>query len=163
MAHDVATLGAATAMDSARPRPWLTPPRVVAAAVVVLGVAAVVRVVGGWTPIGDHALMRLWVDAVGTGHTPLVVDAGEFLRAPAAQLGVLCEALGIPFTERMLSWPAGPRASDGVWAPYWYEAVLRSTGFAPYRGSARSVPREYQQIIDAVMPPFEALYERRLR
>jgi hypothetical protein len=106
--------------------------------------------------IFDHVRSR-------TGHTPLVVDAGEFLRAPAAQLGVLCEALGIPFTERMLSWPAGPRASDGVWAPYWYEAVLRSTGFAPYRGSARSVPREYQQIIDAVMPPFEALYERRLR
>jgi len=63
----------------------------------------------------------------------------------------------------MLSWPAGPRASDGVWAPYWYEAVLRSTGFEPYRERDRNVPREYRKIIDAVMPPFEALYEQRLR
>ena len=29
----------------------------------------------------------------------------------------------------MLHWPAGPRDSDGVWAPYWYDAVARSTGF----------------------------------
>jgi hypothetical protein len=97
------------------------------------------------------------------GGTPLVVDAGQFLRAPAAQLRMLCEALGIPFKERMLSWPAGPRASDGVWAPYWYEAVLRSTGFEPYRERDHTVPREYRKIIDAVMPPFEALYDKRLR
>ncbi|MEJ1935629.1 hypothetical protein WDZ92_36015, partial [Nostoc sp. NIES-2111] len=31
----------------------------------------------------------------------------------------LCLALGIPFDEAMLAWPAGPRASDGVWAPAW--------------------------------------------
>jgi hypothetical protein len=97
------------------------------------------------------------------GGTPLVVDAGQFLRAPEAQLQALCEALAIPFQERMLSWPAGSRASDGVWAPYWYEAVLRSTGFEPYRERDRNVPREYRKIIDAVMPPFEALYEQRLR
>ena len=36
----------------------------------------------------------------------------------------------IPFTPRMLSWPAGRRDSDGVWAPAWYDAVERSTGFA---------------------------------
>jgi hypothetical protein len=97
------------------------------------------------------------------GGAPLVVDAGQFLRAPAAQLQALCAALGIPFQERMLSWPAGPRASDGVWAPYWYEAVLRSTGFEPYGERDRNVPREYRRIIEAVMPPFEALYEQRLR
>jgi hypothetical protein len=28
-------------------------------------------------------------------------------------------------------WPAGPRATDGVWAPAWYDAVEKSTGFAP--------------------------------
>ena len=98
-----------------------------------------------------------------TGGTPVVIDAGQFLRAPAAQLQALCEALGIPFTERMLSWPAGPRASDGVWAPYWYEAVLRSRGFEPYRERDHTVPHKYQRIIDAVMPSFEALYEMRLR
>jgi hypothetical protein len=98
-----------------------------------------------------------------TGATPLVIDAGQFLHAPAAQLRALCGVLGIAFEERMLRWPPGPRASDGVWAPYWYGAVLRSRGFEPYRERERNVPREHQRIIDAVMPPFEALYEKRLR
>jgi len=97
------------------------------------------------------------------GRAPPVIDAGEFLKAPEPQLRALCAQLDIPFSPRMLSWPAGPRASDGVWAPYWYEAVLRSTGFETYRAHARQVPAEHQGIIDAVMPSFEALFARRLR
>ena len=97
------------------------------------------------------------------GRAPPVIDAGEFLKAPEPQLRALCAQLDITFTARMLSWPAGPRASDGVWAPYWYEAVLRSTGFETYRARACQVPAEHQGIIDAVMPSFEALFARRLR
>ena len=37
----------------------------------------------------------------------------------------------MPFSAAMLSWPPGPRHSDGVWAPYWYDSVWRSTGFTP--------------------------------
>jgi hypothetical protein len=96
------------------------------------------------------------------GCTPPVIDAGEFLKAPESQLRQLCTQLGIGFTPRMLSWPPGPRASDGVWAPYWYEAVQRSTGFEPYRARERRVPAEHQAIIDRVMPAFEVLWERRL-
>jgi hypothetical protein len=92
-----------------------------------------------------------------------VIDAAEFLKAPEPQLRALCAELGIPFATRMLSWPPGARASDGVWAPYWYEAVLRSTGFEPYRARERHVPPEHQGIIDQVMPAFEALWERRLQ
>jgi hypothetical protein len=63
----------------------------------------------------------------------------------------------------MLQWPAGPRPSDGVWAPHWYEAVLRSTGFEPYRARERQVPDEYQDIVGAVMPAFEEMFAQRLR
>ena len=42
----------------------------------------------------------------------------------------LCTWLDIDFSDRMLSWPAGPRESDGVWAPHWYNAVWASNGFA---------------------------------
>jgi hypothetical protein len=97
------------------------------------------------------------------GETPPVIDAGEFLQAPEAHLRALCAALGIGFTGRMLQWPAGPRPSDGVWAPHWYEAVLRSTGFEPYRARERQVPDEYQDIVQAVMPAFEEMFARRLR
>jgi hypothetical protein len=97
------------------------------------------------------------------GETPPVIDAGEFLQAPEAHLRALCAALGIAFTPRMLQWPAGPRPSDGVWAPHWYEAVLRSTGFEPYRARERQVPDEYHDIVQAVMPAFEEMFAQRLR
>jgi len=97
------------------------------------------------------------------GSSPAVLDAEEFLKAPEAQLRALCAALEITFTPRMLSWPPGPRASDGVWAPYWYEVVLRSTGFEPYRPRAESVPPEHQETLERVMPAFEELHARRLR
>lgn len=96
------------------------------------------------------------------GAPPPVVDAGEFLRAPEAQLRALCALLRVPFTARMLSWPPGPRVNDGVWAPYWYQKVLSSTGFEPHRERNPKVPPQYQELIDAVMPSFAALFERRL-
>ena len=64
---------------------------------------------------------------------PPVIDAADFLRDPEGYLRWLCRHIDVDFTDDMLHWPAGPRASDGVWAPYWYHAVLASTGFEPYR------------------------------
>jgi hypothetical protein len=97
-----------------------------------------------------------------SGAAPPVIDAGEFLKNPERQLRALCQRLGVEGTARMLSWPAGARASDGVWAPYWYGTVLRSTGFEPYRERARQVPVEFGPLIDAVMPAYETLFARRL-
>jgi hypothetical protein len=71
-----------------------------------------------------------------SGNAPPVVDADTLLAEPARILRLLCAALEIPFTDRMLTWPPGPRPTDGVWAPHWYDAVNRSTGFAP----AKPVP-----------------------
>jgi hypothetical protein len=70
-------------------------------------------------------------DRLGTA--PPVVDAEDVLRDPRGTLAALCAACAIPFDEAMLAWPAGRRASDGVWAAHWYAAVESSTGFAPYR------------------------------
>jgi hypothetical protein len=63
-----------------------------------------------------------------------VLDSADLLAAPEPALRALCAALGVPFSAAMLSWPPGPRASDGVWAPYWYDNVCRSTGFVPVTG-----------------------------
>ena len=65
------------------------------------------------------------------GKAPPVIDARDVLENPRGTLSALCAALGIPFTEKMLHWPPGRRECDGVWAPYWYANVERSTGFAP--------------------------------
>jgi hypothetical protein len=98
-----------------------------------------------------------------TGHAPLVLDAGEFLRAPEAQLRALCDAVGVPFTPRMLRWAPGPRASDGVWAPHWYSQVYRSTGFEVPAEEEIELPATLAGILQEVTPAFEALYARRLR
>jgi len=64
-----------------------------------------------------------------TGRAPPVLDSADLLAAPEPMLRALCSALGIAFSERMLSWATGPRRSDGVWAKHWYERVSRTTSF----------------------------------
>jgi hypothetical protein len=97
------------------------------------------------------------------GEPPPVIDAADFLQAPEAHLRALCDRLGIGFTDRMLRWPAGPRASDGVWAPHWYDAVWKSTGFEPYRARDVHLEGEPARVADACRPAYERLREHRLR
>jgi Sulfotransferase domain len=95
--------------------------------------------------------------------SPPVVDAGDFLRSPETYLRWLCDWLGIAFTDRMLHWPAGPRESDGVWAPYWYDAVERSTGFEPWRPRDVHLSPHDAAVADACRPAYDALHAARLR
>ena len=92
-----------------------------------------------------------------------IIDAGDFLRAPEPHLRWLCDWLGIPFTERMLSWPAGPRDSDGVWAPHWYAAVWKSTGFEPWRPREISLSEHDAAVAEACRATYDALYARRFQ
>ena len=93
------------------------------------------------------------------GRAPPVIEGADVLADPRGMLTQLCAALGIPFREEMLSWPAGRRASDGVWAPAWYEAVERSTGFAaPERAALRPpLTDALRRIADQARPHYEAL------
>ena len=96
------------------------------------------------------------------GVAPPVIDAGDFLRAPEAHLRALCARLGISFSDRMLSWPAGPRDSDGIWAPHWYSAVWTSTGFEPWRPRETRLEGEAARVADACRPAYEKLHAHRL-
>jgi hypothetical protein len=68
-----------------------------------------------------------------------VIDSADFLQNPGGYLRWLCDYIEVEFTGAMLHWRAGPRESDGIWAKYWYDAVVASTGFAPYRPRAVSL------------------------
>ncbi len=105
-------------------------------------------------------LFRRMRDA--TGRTPAVVDARDVLENPRRTLGLLCEALGVPFDEAMLSWPPGRRETDGVWARYWYDAVEKSTGFEPYRPKSEPVPPSHQPMLDTCMQLYGELHAARL-
>ncbi len=105
-------------------------------------------------------LLELWDEH---GLDVPIIDAGEFLRAPEPHLRRLCDWLGIDFTTRMLSWPAGPRDSDGVWAPHWYTAVWQSTGFEPWRPREANLSDHDAAVAEACRPVYDRLYARRLR
>jgi hypothetical protein len=113
--------------------------------------------------IGLHQQQRLLEFWDGQGVEIPILDAGDFLRAPEAHLRWLCDWLQIPFSSRMLSWPPGPRASDGVWAPHWYAAVWSSTGFEPWRPRDTKLSDHDAAVADACRPTYEALYARRIR
>lgn len=63
-----------------------------------------------------------------------VLDSADIRQDPRGVLQRLCAQIGLPWSEAMLSWPAGPKPWDGAWAPHWYNAVHKSTGFAGAEG-----------------------------
>jgi hypothetical protein len=112
--------------------------------------------------IGVHQQVELYALLSRTGDPPPVIDAADFLRAPERYLRWLCTWLGLDFTPRMLSWPAGPRDSDGVWAPHWYDAVVRSTGFEPWRPRNPHLEGKAAEVAAACADGYRFLHERRL-
>ena len=96
------------------------------------------------------------------GQAPPVIDAADVLADPARTLGALCTALDIAFNPAMLSWPAGRRDSDGVWAPAWYASVEASTGFAPPGGEAAALPPHLADIAAEAQGHYQRLAVYRL-
>lgn len=93
---------------------------------------------------------------------PPVIDAADFLRAPEGYLRWICDWVGVPFTDRMLSWPPGPRDTDGVWAPHWYAAVQASTGFEPWRPREVHLSAHDAAVAATCRPAYDNLHARRL-
>ncbi len=98
-----------------------------------------------------------------TGYTPPIVDARDVLENPKRMLGLLCDALNVPFDDRMLSWPAGRRSTDGVWAKYWYDAVEKTTSFGRYKPKDEQVPDELSGVLAECERCYAEMYERRIR
>ncbi len=101
------------------------------------------------------------------GKAPPVIDTAEVQAAPKDTLMRLCTALDIPFDAAMLSWPKGPRETDGVWAPWWYAGVEQSTGFASPNDAGREAEFEklddaLKRIADAAMPIYEEMSRYRI-
>lgn len=98
-----------------------------------------------------------------TGAIPPVIDAHDVLENPEKILRLVCDAVGVDFTEAMLSWAPGLRETDGIWAKHWYHEVATSTGFrkaAP--GKIAAVPERLKMIHDKARESYERLYEHRL-
>jgi len=91
------------------------------------------------------------------GEEPIVLAARELLLDPPGVLRQACAGLGIPFEDAMLSWPAGPKPEDGVWAKHWYHNVHASTGFAPYTPPKDPFPAHLESLLEECWPFYERL------
>jgi len=75
----------------------------------------------------------------------------------------ICIRLGLEFETSMMSWPAWPRESDGIWGKYWYESVWNSSGFSGYQEKPLVLGSRQQSIADQARPYYEKLFRHRLR
>lgn len=100
---------------------------------------------------------RLFERLVADGQNPAVLDSRELLLDPAGVLVRLCEHLDIDYTDDMLTWPAGARAEDGIWASHWYHAVHKSEGFAPYVAKD-AFPEDLQGLLAECRPWYDKLF-----
>ncbi len=97
-----------------------------------------------------------------TGRIPPVIDARDVLREPEVVLRRLCQAVDVEFDGAMLEWPSGPRATDGVWAKYWYDQVERSTSFQSYAEKTERVPERLRDVHARCRECYDRLYPLRL-
>jgi hypothetical protein len=100
---------------------------------------------------------------IRTKSAPPVIDAKDVLENPERMLRLLCEAVGVEFSESMLSWPPGIRETDGIWARHWYGEVAKTTSFQPYRRRQAEVPDRLRKIHERCRESYERLHEYRLR
>lgn len=105
--------------------------------------------------IQQAALFEQVADRLGA--PPPVIDAARVLDDPGRMLRALCDRIGLRFEDAMLSWPAGPRADDGVWAAHWYKSVWASTGFARPDRTVPDLTDAARRLADAARPSYQAL------
>lgn len=107
--------------------------------------------------IGFPQQLRLFQQLGG-----VVIDSYDIRANPGPALEMLCDVIGLPFTAKMLTWSAGPRAEDGVWARHWYHAVHASRGFAAAEGSLPDVPEESAALLKDAMEIYSELQVHKL-
>jgi hypothetical protein len=89
----------------------------------------------------------------------LVIDSNTILKNPKQELSKLCDNIGIPFFEEMLSWEPGARPEDGVWAKHWYKNVHASSGFQPYQPKENTLDDSLKPLYQEALPFYKKLME----
>jgi len=112
---------------------------------------------------GYRIQTELLADLGSRGQQVQVLDARELLLNPPAVLAELSQRIGIDFEPAMLEWSAGPRDFDGIWAPWWYQNVHRSTGFIPYAEKSMEFPEQLEKLLTECLPHYEILHSAAIK
>jgi len=94
---------------------------------------------------------------LAVGGEPIAIDSRALLANPPGVLSGLCDRLGVAYTDAMLTWPAGPKPEDGVWAPYWYRAVHESTGWQPFVQKRDELLPNLEPVLAEIQPYYDRL------
>ena len=97
------------------------------------------------------------------GRAPPVVDSKDILIDPRETLSLLCEKVGVVFSEEMLSWSKGVRDTAGIWAKYWYDNVVNSTGFNTYTEKNEVIRDDYLQLYEDCLKIYEKLSKHKIK
>lgn len=124
--------------------------------------------------IGYRRQFELYEAVRALGQDPVVIDSADIREDPERMLGALLEAVGLASAhgrqnagqsvgpQDMVHWPAGGIPEDGVWAPHWYGAVHRSTGFADPEGPVPDLDGAAADLAGEAMKYYEVLALRKL-
>ena len=112
--------------------------------------------------IGFVQQAALFDAVVEAGQSPIVIDSADIRRDPQGMLQTLCEAIGLRFRSEMLRWAPGGHPDDGVWAPHWYGAVHRSSGFAKAEGPLPDLGDKQSELCALALPSYEKLAQFKL-
>ncbi|KAJ1417098.1 P-loop containing nucleoside triphosphate hydrolase [Sesbania bispinosa] len=107
--------------------------------------------------LGLAELVCIYNELREIGKPPPVVDAAELQQDSEATLRCLCNDLEIPFQPAMLSWEAAPKPIDGLWAPWWYKSVHKSTGFEQPRKYPQPFPFSLYDLLEQSLPLYNML------
>ena len=106
-------------------------------------------------------LFHLCADKLG--EAPPVIDAERCLVNPKNVLTKLCQRLNISFSSKMLEWPVGSRASDGLWAKHWYGDLYKTTHFSlnQIRGKSdeHKIEKEHSESLKKALVIYNELSE----
>ncbi|KAG1331743.1 branched-chain-amino-acid aminotransferase-like protein 2 [Cocos nucifera] len=113
--------------------------------------------------LGLGYLVSIYSELCELGNPPAIVDADDLQKDSQAVLSGLCQDLGIPFHASMLKWEAGPKPFDGIWAPWWYGNIHKSTGFAKPCMHSSPFPSALYDLLEQSLPFYNMLRQKSRR
>ncbi|XP_029116375.1 branched-chain-amino-acid aminotransferase-like protein 2 isoform X2 [Elaeis guineensis] len=110
--------------------------------------------------LGLGNLISIYSELCELGNPPAIVDADDLQKDPQAVLSGLCQDLGIPFHASMLEWEAGSKPFDGIWAPWWYGNIHKSTGFTKPCMHSLPFPCALYDLLEQSLPFYNMLRQK---
>ena len=113
---------------------------------------------GDYVDIGFNQQYQIYKYIINNiDNHPPILDATKIRNNPRKVLTKFCEAINIPWDDKMLKWEPGLKEYDGIWASHWYPSVAKSNSFNPETDIEIKLSDNEKRIADKAMPIYEEL------